>query len=58
MARTMQTVAQVQDIPNVPPGRDNASLLEQFRSHAAGFGQALASWAALREAARAISDRD
>lgn len=53
--QALQTAAQIQDMPNLPRDQDTAQLLAQFRKHAAGFGLALASWVAVREAASAIS---
>ena len=57
VSQAMQTVAEIKDMSNLPEGKDNAQLLNQFRSLAADFGEALASWVALRKAAREISDR-
>lgn len=55
--QAMQSVAEVRDLPNLPENMDNAQVLDQFRSLAAGFGSALGAWTNLREAARTISDR-
>ncbi len=55
--QAMQTLAQVSDLPEVTEGQSSTQLLAQFRTYAAGFGESLASWESMREAARRVSER-
>jgi hypothetical protein len=55
--QNMQATAEVGDNPILPQNLSNEELLEIFRGYAAGFANALGSWAATREVASRISEK-
>jgi hypothetical protein len=51
---SLQSVADLKDIPHLPPGLEQQAILDEFRTYSQDFALALASWPAVREAADTI----
>ncbi|RLA51283.1 MAG: hypothetical protein DRQ98_11720, partial [Gammaproteobacteria bacterium] len=52
----MQSVARLKDIPSIPDTYEEQTILDEFRDSAGEFAVALEGWAAIREAAKGITD--